>query len=53
MSSNIILISGDDAEQIRKLTATAVKKMGGENADEFSLDIIKSWKGHFYYLQII
>ena len=41
MSSNIILISGDDAEQIRKLTATAVKNMAGEQADEFSLDMIK------------
>ena len=41
MTANLILITGDDEEQIRAKTAEAVKEAAGEEADEFSLDIIK------------
>ena len=41
MSGNLVLIIGDDEEQIRQKTAEAVKAAAGEDADEFSLDIIK------------
>ena len=41
MTANLILITGDDEEQIRAKTAEAVKEAAGDNADEFSLDIVK------------
>jgi DNA polymerase III delta subunit len=41
MSDNLVLIIGDDDDLIRKKTAEVTKAAAGENADEFSLDIIK------------
>ena len=41
MSSNLILITGDDTELIRKKTAEAIKSAAGEEPDEFTLDVIK------------
>jgi DNA polymerase III delta subunit len=41
MSANLVLITGDDEDLIRKETSKAIKSAAGENADEFSLDIIK------------
>lgn len=41
MNSNLILITGDDDEQIRKKTSDIIKSAAGEDPDEFSLDIIK------------
>lgn len=41
MSSNLILITGDDTELIRKKTSEALKTAAGEEPDEFSLDVIK------------
>ena len=41
MSSNLVLITGDDEDLIRKKTSEVVAKVAGDNADEFSLDIIR------------
>lgn len=41
MNSNLILITGDDEELIRKKTAEIIKSAAGEEPDDFSLDIIK------------
>ena len=41
MNSNLILITGDDVELIRKKTTECIKKAAGEEADEFTLDVIK------------
>ncbi|MCM8525522.1 MAG: hypothetical protein NE327_03330, partial [Lentisphaeraceae bacterium] len=41
MNSNLVLITGDDEDLIRKKTSEAVKAAAGEDPDEFSLDVIK------------
>jgi len=41
MNSNLILITGDDEDLIRKKTSEAIKAAAGEEPDEFSIDIIK------------
>lgn len=41
MGENLILITGDDLEQIRSKTALAVTDAAGDAPDEFSLDVIK------------
>ncbi|MCM8532337.1 MAG: DNA polymerase III subunit delta [Lentisphaeraceae bacterium] len=41
MSSNLVIITGDDLDLIRKKTSETVKKAAGESADEFSLDILR------------
>lgn len=41
MNSNLILVTGDDEDLIRKKTAEAVKTAAGDTPDEFSLDVIK------------
>jgi DNA polymerase III delta subunit len=41
MSSNLVLITGDDEDLIRKKTNEVISSVAGENADEFSLDILR------------
>ena len=41
MSSNLVLITGDDEDLIRKKTNEVISIATGDNADEFSLDILR------------
>ena len=41
MSSNLVLITGDDEDQIRKKTNESISIAAGDTPDEFSLDILR------------